>query len=225
MGRLVVNLAALVVSPALVVTGFVAGIRRLLRGRLAERTSPGDRTALLVIALGLYFLGHPLYPALVPLIRASTPWLFAVGGAYFTLGAVAFVAARARRFSAFGAHVAALLAVVVAVLAANGTDVGAVVRLAGANDLGPSLYVSISMALLFAFGYDDRDDRDDRASVRLLIVAFASFALVFANSIPLTERVLGPVGLFFVVFGFIGVLLGIPTYLLGRAIGAAVEES
>lgn len=222
MNRLVVNVVALVVSPALVATGFLVGVRRLLRGRLDGRTVPTDWTALVVVALGGYLLGHPFYPEMVPLIRASTPWLFAVGGAYLTLGTASLVAARARRFSAVGAYATALLAIAVAVLAAHGPDPDAIVRLAVGSDVGPPLYTSVPAALLFAFGYADSDDRDGFSHP--IAVVFASFALLFANSIRLTERVFGPAGLFFVVFGVIGVLLGIPTYLLGRALGSAVEE-
>ncbi|WP_135854676.1 hypothetical protein [Halorussus salinus] len=222
MNRLVVNVVALVVSPALVATGFLTGIRRLLGGRLDGRAVPGDWTALVVVALGGYLLGHPFYPEVVPLVRASTPWLFAVGGAYLILGAMSLVAARARRFSAVGAYATALLAIAVAVLAAHGPDPDAIVRLVVGSDVGPPLYTSVPAALLFALGYADCDDGHGFSHPVALV--FVSYALLFANSIPLTERVRGPVGLFFVVFGSIGVLVGIPTYLLGRSLGSAVAE-
>ncbi len=222
MNRLVVNVVALVVAPALVVTGFLVGVRRPLRGRLDGRAIPGDWTALVVVALGGYLLGHPFYPEVVPLIRASTPWLFAVGSAYLTLGAVSSVAVRTRGFSAVRAYATAFLAVAVAVFAAHGLELDGIVRLVGGGDVGPSLYTSVPIALLFAFGYADCDDRN--GFLRPVAVVFASYALLFANSVPLTERVRGPVGLFFVVFGFIGVLLGIPAYLLGRSLGSAAEE-
>lgn len=223
MSALASNVTWLVVFPAAVVAGFLSAICRLLDASLTDHAVGGTWTALVALGLGIYFVGHPRYPSLVPLIRASTPWLFAAGGVYLTLGATSFAYARSPRVPAGGTWLAATLAIGIGVLAANGFEFTTVVRLLGSNDVGPSLYVSIPLALLFPFGYNRYFDGRERPVLPLLLV-FTLYGLVLANSVPLTERVRGPVAVVFVAFGCIGVLLGTPSYVLGTTLRSSPSE-
>ncbi len=208
------NLIWLVVFPAAIVTGSFYTIQRLLRRLLQNRSIDSNRIGVAVFVISVYFLGHPLYPSLVPLIRASTPWLFSVGGVYFTLGLFSFVHQRYPYCSAIGCWLASLVGVVVALLAANRLQFSAVLRLLGSNSIEISLYLSLSLAAMFPVGYVSRQSSRKPIILSHLLV-FSVYVLALVNSIPLTERVRGPAALVFIVFGVIGVLLGIPLYVLG----------
>lgn len=223
MNRLVTNLASLVIFPSLVVTGFLYVIYRLLDGWTTERAIGPERAALVVLGIGVYFLGHPLYPALVPLINAATSWMFAVGGVYVTLGSISVVLVHYRRLSAIGSWLATTLGAAIGLLAANGFEVRMVVRLVEGTNFVQSLYLSLPLALLFPIGYSYHHDDRKRPVVPLLLV-FPLYALVLANSIPLMERVRGPVAVVFIAFGCIGVLLGIPLYVLGATLSSSPNE-
>lgn len=223
MNTFVTNLVSLVVLPSLVVAGFLYAISRSLDGLTTDRSIDLIWTTPVTLGIGFYFLGHPLYPALVPLIRGATPWLFAVGGAYVTLGSISLAYSPKRYLSSVGAWFATILAVVFALFTANDFEFETVVRLVETSNFGPPLVLSLPLVLLFRLGYDSRGGRNRPIGVTIL--AFASYALVLATAIPLTERVRGPVGLVFVAFGCIGVLLGIPLYALGNSLGSASEGS
>lgn len=223
MNRLVTNLASLVIFPSLVVTGFLYVIYRALDGWTTERAIGPERAALVVLGIGIYFLGHPLYPALVPLINASTSWMFAVGGVYVTLGSISVVLLRHRHFSAIGSWLAAVLGVAIGLLAANEFEVGMVVRLVEGSNFVQSLYLSLPLALLFPIGYSYHHD-DRKRPILPLVLVFTLYALALANSIPLMERVRGPVAVVFIAFGCIGVLLGTPLYVLGTTLASSPDE-
>lgn len=223
MSSLVQNLFYLVVLPSLVVTAFAYATLRLLDFWMSDCTPSRVWTAAVVSALGVYFLGHPLIPGLVPLIRASTPWMYAVGTTYLVVGTTSVVWSRYRQFSAVGSWLVAILSGAIAVLAANGFDPGAVVDFLGSNDIGPSLYLSLPLVFQFPLGYDYHLATRKQMALPFVFV-FASYVLVLANSIPLVEPVRGPVGIVFVAFGWIGVLLGTPLYALGVALGSSPNE-
>lgn len=216
------NVIWLVALPTLVVTGFLYAVHASIRASAGERPLGALPAALVAIAVGGYFLGHPHYPAAVPLIRAPTEWLFAVGGVFVTLGAVSLAYSKDRRLSDPGAWLLAILCVPAGFLVANRFEFGALVRLAGANDLGAAAFVTLPLALMFRLGHGRYDDR--RRTIRFLLLVVASYALVSVNAIPLTERIRGPVGIVFVAYGCIGVLLGVPLYVLGVSLGSSSHE-
>ncbi|NEU57501.1 hypothetical protein [Halorussus sp. MSC15.2] len=228
MNALVANLGARVVLPSLVVTGVLYAVVRVLDWSFTERTTGAKRTAAAVVALGLYFLGHPLYPAFVPLIRGKTPWLYAVAGAYLTLGAYSVGHVHVGRHfrdgrpSTVGPWLAAAVGVAVAVLAERGFDPAALVRfirrVSGGSVVVSELLLSLSLALQFPLGHDRRRRSAGTPSPRLLLLPFALYAAVLIWSLPLTEHSLGPITVVFVAFGCIGALLGAPAYVLGTTL-------
>lgn len=217
MDVLLSNLIWLVIFSAAIVSGFLYAIQRLLRKLLQNRSIDSNRIGVAVFVIGAYFLGHPLYPSLVPLIRASTPWLFSVGGVYFTLGLFSFVYQRYPYFSEIGCWLASLVGVVVALLAANGLQFSAVLRLLGSNSIEISLYLSLPLAAMFPVGHISQQSGRKPIILPHLLV-FSLYVLALVNSIPMTERVQGPAALVFIAFGVIGILLGIPLYVLGNTL-------
>lgn len=225
MNTIATNLASHVILPSLVVTGLLYVIHRLLSGFLDDQTISGKWTALITIGIGIYFLGHPLYPALVPLIRSSTSWLFGVGGAYITLGLISFIFLKYNRFFPVGSWLVAIPVIVVAILTTYGFEFRSIIRLFDSNwfNFEHSLYLSIPLALMFSFGYDSYLDRRNRLVLALFLV-FIAYALTLATSFPLVERVRGPAGVMFTAFGCLGVLLGIPSYVLGNALASPTNK-
>lgn len=230
MDTLTANIVSLVIAPSFTVTGFLYAIHRSLGYTIDNRPISAKSSALIAIGIGAYFLGHPRYPALVPLINASTKWMFAIGGVYVTLGLISFFftrhdLTRYERFRAVGSWLVVIPAIVVGILAANGFEFESVARLLGPNphNFEHSLYLSIPLAVMFSFGYDSALDRHDR-TVSALVLVFVSYALALANSFPIMDRIRGPLGIVFVAFGCIGVLLGIPLYVLGNALASSPTD-
>jgi hypothetical protein len=216
------NALTVVVLPSLLVTGFLYGVHKTIRGLTSERPIGAPKATLLAILVGGYFLGHPNYSAVVPLIRAPTEWLFAAGGVYVTLGSVSLAYSRDRRLSGLGAWLLVILCIPVGLLVANRFELGALVHLFRANTFGAAASVSLSLGLMYRLGYSHHDGR--RQTVPFLSFAFASYTLILANSIPLSEQIRGPVGIVFVAYGCIGVLLGIPLYVLGTALVSSSDD-
>lgn len=230
MNTLATNIVSLVIFPSIIVTGFLYATHRSLGYTIDSRPISAKSSALIAIGIGAYFLGHPHYPALVPLINAFTSWMFAIGGVYVTLGLISFVftrheLARYERFCAVGSWVATIPAIVIGVLAANGFEFESVVRLLGPNshNFEHSLYISIPLAFMFPFGYDSALGHRDRAVLALFLV-FVSYAVALANSFPIMDQVRGPLAIMFIAFGCVGVLLGIPLYVLGNALASSPTD-
>ncbi|MFC4449352.1 hypothetical protein [Halorussus aquaticus] len=230
---LVTNLGTLVVLPSLVVTGVLYAVVRVSEWSFTERTTGAKRTAAAVVALGLYFLGHPLYPAFVPLIRGKTPWLYAVAGAYLTLGAYSVGHAHVRRHfrdgrpNTVGSWLAAAVGVAVAVLAEQGFDPAALVRFigraSGSSVVVSGLLLSLSLVFQFPLGHDRRRSAGT-PSPRPFLLPLALYAAVLIWSLPLTVHSFGPITVVFVAFGCIGALLGAPAYVLGTTLATPPED-
>lgn len=231
MNTLVANLGALVVLPSLVVTGTLYAVGHVLDRSFTGRPTDETWTAGAVGALGLFLFGHSLYSDFVPLFGDAAPWLYAVGGAYLTLGVCSLGHGRfrrrlrGRRRAAVGPWLAATLGAAVAVFAGSGGDPAALVGPVGASDsleVVFTLLLSLPLALQFPLGYARRRPAG-APPFRHFAVVFVLYAFVLVGSVPLAERVRSPLSVVLVTVGCIGALLGAPAYVLGATLATSTE--
>lgn len=210
------NMIFRIAFPTLFVGGFFYTLQQLIGRWIRERVHNPKRISLASIVIGAYFLGHPFYPVLVPLIKASTPWLFAIGGVYTVLGAAAFGLTH-RRHSVLTAWFVCVLSVVVAVLAAGGLKLRIINQIFSGGSISPPLLLSLPLSAMFAFGYESQLQAQAQPG-RSAMVVYGLYALILSNSIDITETIRGPAAVVFIAFGCIGIILGLPLYGLGSSL-------
>lgn len=170
------------------------------------------KIAFALIGIGVYFIGHPLYPIFVPLINAYTPWMTAVGSVYIIIGSFSISVSKTIQYRFTATWIIGFLGIGISAL-----TISEISEILDPHNLVALLLVGFILAAMFPLGYSSQLRDKKQFLISLLFVCMLYSALLI-NSVNITERVRGPVGAVFIGFGCVGILLGLPAYLLGASL-------
>ncbi|AXG05750.1 hypothetical protein DU500_04470 [Haloplanus rubicundus] len=209
------NLAFLVAIPTLV---FVGGLRAVAWAVSAAGLDPAaatsDRRALVVVALALLALAHPLAPGLFALGGVEPPLVAGAAGAVVLGGALAVPAVRARLSVA---RLAGLVGLAFVVAVAVGVLLRALTDLHVTEQVVRRMLVVLPVYAVTLVGYAAAHGRLRAA----LAAAAGAFALVLVTTFPILSQggTLYFLGVAVAVIGAIGAaIVGIPLFLLGHSL-------
>jgi hypothetical protein len=213
------NLALLVPAGVALAVG-LGGYRAI--GSAFSGLQPPTRLARVVLGVGLLAVVHPLYAGSVPLINGDVPALSAAGTAYVSVGGAALAVTLSRRrvpwwWLLLPAFATPLVAVIPVVLLSHPGTPWAV---------SESVLLGVPVALTFPLGYavgggDGRAKRRAAGTI-LAVVAALAFRFVTFTQSPAIGGLVSIIGTVLVI---LGLLFGVPLYLLGGSLASALEES
>jgi hypothetical protein len=215
------NLAFLVALPTLV---FVGGLRAIAWAVSAAGFDPAaatpDRRALVVVALGIVALAHPLAPGAFALGGVEPPLLAGAVGTIALGGALAVPAVRARLSLA---RLAGLVGLAFVVAVAVGFALRALTDLHVSEQVVRRMLVVLPVYAVTLVGYAAAHGRLRAA----LATAAAAFALVLATTFPILSQggTLYFLGVVVAVIGAVAaVVVGVPLFLLGHGLAGGGSD-
>jgi len=215
------NLLLLVAMPTLV---FAGGLRAVAwavsAASLDSDAADPDRRAIVVVALGVLALAHPLAPGLFALGGTEPPLVAGAVGVVALGGALAVPAVRARLTLA---RLAGLVGLAFAVTLAVGFALRAVPGVHVNDHVVRRMLLALPVYAATVVGYAVAHGDLRRA----LAVAAGSFALVLATTFPILSQggTLYFLGVVLALIGAVaGVVVGIPLFLLGHGLPGRTDR-